>query len=209
MRVPVYLIVAQWALLLALGMLLILVYRQLGRHFSLAKRDTNLGPAVGSGAAEFEYARVSDGSVRRFTPGDGTAALVAFVGPTCPACEQLVVALGDADAAGELAGARALLLISDPPSYLQISEPFRTTRLEIGRVLANATLETYRASATPLLVAIDGAGVVRSAGSVVERADVRSFVAACLLPSPGYAPLPMIPAEPDQPPSPEAATTNH
>jgi hypothetical protein len=194
MRIPVYLEVAQWALLFALGLLVIVLYRQLGRHFSLAKRSDDLGPAVGSGAAGFEYARVSDASVQRFTPGDGRAALVAFVGPTCPACEDLVVALGEADDAGELAGARALLLISESPSYLQISEPFRTTRLEVGQILADATIEAYRASATPLLVAIDGAGVVRSAGSVIERADVRAFASACLLPPPGHAPLPVVAA---------------
>jgi hypothetical protein len=183
MKIPVFLVVAQWALLFALGMLVIVMYRQLGRHFSKGKSKTDLGPVVGSRATGFEYTRVSDDAVQNFMPGDGRAALVAFVGPTCPACEDLVQAMNNADHAGHLTGLRSLLLITDPPSYLQISQPFRTTRLEIGRVLANATLEAYRASATPLLVAIDAAGVVRAAGPAVEIDDVKAFVGACLLPS--------------------------
>jgi hypothetical protein len=191
MRIPVYLAVAQWALLFTLGILVIVMYRQLGRHFSKSKPSSELGPPVGGRAVDFEYARVTDGTVQRFTPGGGQAALVAFVGPTCPACEELVMAIDEADHAGDLAGVRPLLLISDPPSYLQISEPFRTTQLEIGQVLANATLEAYRASATPLLVAIDCAGIVRSAGPVARIEDVRTFAHACLLPSPDRSMLPV------------------
>jgi hypothetical protein len=202
-----YLAVAQWALLFALGLLVIVLYRQLGRHFRLSQPDTALGPPVGSEAARFEYARVTDASAQHFTPGNGTAALVAFVGPTCPACEDLVVALGEAADAGELVGVRVLLLISDPPSYLQISEPFRTTRLEVGRIVADATLEAYRASATPLLVAIDGTGIVRSAGPVIDREEVRAFAVACLLPSPQHPPLPVVPTGAANGQMPEATTT--
>lgn len=198
MRIPVYLATAQWALLFALGVLVTVMYRHLGRHFNLAKPDIQLGPAVGSGAVSFEYARVADATVQRFTPGCGRAALIAFVGPTCPACEELVTSLGQARDNGELDSVRALLLISEPPSYLQISEPFRTTRLEIGEILANATLEAYRASATPVLVSIDGTGVVRSAGPATKLAEVRAFVQACLVPVAGHATLPILPAEPGQ-----------
>jgi hypothetical protein len=192
-RIPVYLAIAQWVLLFSLGVLVIVMYRHLGRHFNLAKPDIQLGPAVGSSAVGFEYAQVADATVQRFTPGHGRAALIAFVGPTCPACEELVTALGEARDNGELDSVRALLLISEPPSYLQISEPFRTTKLEIGEVLANATREAYRASATPVLVAIDGAGVVRSAGPATELAEVRAFVQACLVPMAGHAALPVLP----------------
>jgi hypothetical protein len=192
-RIPVYLATAQWALLFALGVLVIVMYRHLGRHFNLAKSDIQLGPAVGSSAVSFEYTRVADATVQRFTPGHGRAALIAFVGPTCPACEELVTALGEACDNGELDSVRALLLISEPPSYLQISEPFRTTQMEIGEILANATLEAYRASATPVLVAIDGTGVVRSAGPATKLVEVRVFVQACLVPIAGHAALPVLP----------------
>ena len=195
MRIPVYLATAQWALLFALGVLVVVMYRHLGRHFNLAKPDVQLGPAVGSSAVSFEYDRVADGTVQRFTPGHGQPALIAFVGPTCPACEDLVTVLGEARDNGGLDGVRALLLMAEPPSYLQISEPFRTTRLEIGEILADATLEAYRASATPVLVAIDGTGVVRSAGPATKLREVRAFVQACLVPMAGHAALPVLPGQ--------------
>lgn len=175
MTIPLYVVVAQWALLFSLGLLVIVMYRQLGWHLNAIAPKGELGPVVGSAAAGFEYTRVSDTTVQRFTPGDGRAAMVAFVDPMCPACEELVSALNDADGAGELSAMRVLLLISDPPSYLAISEPFRTTKLEVGRVLADATLEAYRARATPLLVAVDAGGVISSAGPATRLEEVRFF----------------------------------
>jgi hypothetical protein len=181
-RVPFYLAAAQWALLLVLGVLVVLMYRQLGSMLRRDGQPVQLGPAAGSRAAELPYTRASDDRECSFTPGDGTGALLAFVDPTCPACEELVTVLSAAHDAGELAGLRVLLLMSDPPAYLEISAAFRATKLEIGRPADRAALESYRATATPLLIAIDGAGLVRAAGSVLRRAEVLGFARACLLP---------------------------
>jgi hypothetical protein len=206
MRIPVYLAVAQWVLLLTLGLLVIVMYRQLGRVLGQAK-PASLGPAVGSTAASFAYTRMAsitgngtagNGAqgtvVHHLTPGDGQATLVAFVDPTCPSCEQLVTALGTAEQAGQLASLRVLLLMSDPPRYLQISDAFRTCRLEIGQAVAHSELDAYNASATPLLVAIDGTGVVRAAGAAAQLADVRSYIQASLVPPP-EATLSVVPNE--------------
>jgi hypothetical protein len=195
MRIPLFLVVAQWTLLFALGLLVIVMYRQLGRVFGRARQPTELGPPVGSRAAGFGYTRVrdGDGALARLAPGDGQPVLLAFVDPTCPACEEAVAALDAARLAGELSGLRALLLISDPPSYLQISDVFAATGLDIGRAADPAGLAAYRASATPLLVAIDGAGLVRAAGPAVRPAEVRAFIQACLMPPPG-ATLGVVPA---------------
>jgi len=178
MRIPLSLEVAQWALLFALGSLLIVLYRQLGRLLS-GRPDADLpGPAVGSTAAPVRYAAAADGTPGRLTPGDGVPCLIAFVDPTCPSCEQLVASLGDAQAASELVGVRVLLLISDPPGYLGISAAFSSTRLEIGRPLSAGEVASYRATGTPLLVAADGGGIVRAAGVVTTLAEVRSYAAA-------------------------------
>jgi hypothetical protein len=204
MRIPLFLVVAQWALLLALGLLVITAYRQLGRVLGRSNTPPELGPAIGSRPGRIAYERLahpdgphSGGAARSgdalgtatgegvFVPGAGEPALVAFVDPTCPSCEELVTVLSAARQAGELAGLRVLLLTTDPPGYLQISAAFRATSLEIGRPLDRADLEPYRASATPLLVAIDGGGVVRAAGTAVRIAEVRAFSQACLLPPPG------------------------
>jgi hypothetical protein len=194
MTIPVYVAVAQWVLLLSLGVLVTVMFRQLGRQLAVTRPPGALGPEVGSRAAAFGYARLGDGGEEFFEPGSAGAALLAFADPSCPSCEELVAALNAADTDGDLGKLRPLLLISEPSSYLQISGPFRETRLPLGRLLADATMQAYGVSATPLLVAIDGAGIVRAAGPATRRADVRAFVRACLLPPPGPATPPVPPA---------------
>jgi len=178
MRIPLYLEVAQWALLFGLGSLVVVLYRQLGRLLSHERDRAEPGPAVGARAAPIRYARLPDRSAGQLTPGDGQPALIAFVDPTCPACEQLVGSLSALAAAGELAGIRVLLLISDPPGYLSISAAFQDTSLEIGRPLGAAEVAGYRASSTPLLVAVDGSGVVRAAGVTSTLAAVQAQAAS-------------------------------
>jgi len=180
-RIPLYLMIAQWALLGALGVLVVILFRQLGRLLSGAARAGELGPRVGSTAAPLRYARPGEDQVLELEPGHGQPVLVAFVDPTCPACEELVGVLGELRADGELDGLRVLLLISDPPSYLRISEVFLATRIEVGRPADPDGLDSYQVSGTPLLVAIDGTGMVRAAGSVVRPPEVRAFAQACLL----------------------------
>jgi hypothetical protein len=221
MRIPLYLAVAQWALLLALGVLVVTAYRQLGRVLGQAAVPADLGPPVGSRPGPIAYqplsaiaaapasrapaagpaagadlagpaglatleAMMADAAdaVRVFGPGQGQAALLAFVDPTCPACEQLVTALSAADEAGELAGLRTLLLVSDPPGYLQISPAFQATGLDLGRSLDPADLEPYRPSGTPLLVAIDADGQVTHAGPAIGPAEARAAIQSCLHPAP-------------------------
>jgi hypothetical protein len=183
-RIPLYLAVAQWALLAALGLLVVVMFRQLGRLMAgNSQSSAELGPPVGNLAAPLTYVRPGEETMLRLTPGDGQPALVAFVDPTCPSCEELVSTLDAARDAGDLTDLRTLLLISDPPGYLQISDAFRSTGLEIGRPTGPDGVDSYRVSATPLLVAIDGAGVIRAAGPVTKNAQVRAYVQACLLPA--------------------------
>jgi hypothetical protein len=181
MRIPLYLAVAQWALLLTLGLLVIGAYRQLGRVFSGKRPAGALGPAPGSSAKEFDYLRIRDGTMQSFRPaGNDGPTLLGFVDPTCPACEELVENLNAADTSGELAGFRTLLVMSDPPAYAEISPAFSFTALEIGRPPTAAAREAYNASATPLLIAIDRAGVIRAAHPAIARKDIRALIQAAL-----------------------------
>jgi hypothetical protein len=178
-RIPLYLAVAQWALLGALGVLVIVLFRQLGRLLNGTAGAAELGPPAGRRAAALSYLRAGEPTPRQLTPGVGGPVLIAFVDPTCASCEQLVLTLDQLRAAGDLAALRVLLLISDPVSYLRISEAFSATELEIGRPADPAGLEYYRVTATPLLVAIDAAGIVTAAGSAIRPAEVRRYVRAC------------------------------
>ncbi len=180
MRIPLYLEVAQWALLFALGALVVVLYRQLGRLLRHEPAQGEPGPAVGERAAPIRYRRLPDGDADQLMPGGGQPALIAFVDPTCPACEQLVSSLGSLHTAGDLAGIRVLLLISDPPGYLSISAAFQDTHLEIGRPLSAAEVSGYRATGTPLLVAVDGNGIVRAAGTASTMPAVQAQAASII-----------------------------
>ena len=151
---------------------------------------------MGSMAARLQYSRFADDTVQYLTPGDGQPTLLAFVDPTCPSCEQLVYTLGTAEQTGELSGLRVLLLTSSPKSYLKVSAAFRATRLECGRILAQATTQAYGATSTPLLVAIDRDGVVRAADTAIQLAEVRTFIRACVLPPDEGESIPITAAAP-------------
>jgi hypothetical protein len=179
-RIPLYLAIAQWALLGALGILVIVLFRQLGRLLNGNAKAAELGPVTGSRAAALSYLRPGEQVPRQVTPGGGEPLLIAFVDPTCPSCEQLVLTLDQVRATGDIAALRILLLISDPASYLQISDAFSATELEIGRPADPAGLEYYRVTATPLLVAIDATGTVTAAGSAIRSAEVRRYIQASL-----------------------------
>ncbi|HEY3907526.1 MAG TPA: thioredoxin family protein [Streptosporangiaceae bacterium] len=180
LRIPLYLAIAQWALLGALGVLVIVLFRQLGRLLRGTATAAELGPVIGSRAAGLSYLRPGEQVPRKLAPGTGQPALIAFVDPTCPSCEQLVLTLDQLQAAGDLAAVRVLLLISDPASYLQISEAFSATELEIGRPSDPAGLESYRVTGTPLLVAVDASGMVTATGSAIRAAEVRRYIQASL-----------------------------
>lgn len=185
MKIPLFLAIAQWALLLALGLLVVAAYRQLGRVFAGKRPAGALGPVPGSNAQGFDYIRIRDNTTQVFRPADNARpTLLGFVDPTCPACEELVENLSAADGSGELSGVRTLLVMSDPPAYAEISPAFCSTTIEIGRPPTEAARDSYNASATPLLIAIDRAGMVRAARPTTARKDIRVLMQAALATAP-------------------------
>jgi hypothetical protein len=193
MEISLYLAVAQWTLLFGFAFLVIMLYRQLGHVFG-AKAPFKHGPPAGTRAESFEYKRVSDHTLQYVAPGGGQPALLAFVNPTCQACEELVRALSAAHKSGDLKDLRVLLLISEPATYLQISDAFRATDLEIGQILSKAPLNSYKVTATPLVIAIDAGGVIGASGAATELAEVRGFIRACFVPhhEPHFPDLPVV-----------------
>jgi hypothetical protein len=192
-RIPEYVAIAQWVLLLTLGLLVTLMFRQLGRQLGVIKAPADLVPAVGTPAAGFEYARLDTGTREFFEPAAGRPALLAFADPTCPSCEELVAGLNQAHADGGLAEVRPIILTSESASYLQISGPFRDTPLPVGRLVSDSARQAYRVSATPLLVAVDAEGLVRAAGPAARPADIAAFVHASVVPGPHGGTLPVLP----------------
>jgi hypothetical protein len=96
-----------------------------------------------------------------------------------------VASLGEVAGAGELPGFRILLLTADPPSYLHISEIFKSTRLELGAMTSRETRAAFDAATTPLLVAVDPAGFIRASDHARGRDEILSVSRAATLPPAG------------------------
>ncbi len=71
LRIPLYLAIAQWALLGALGVLVIVLFRQLGRLLNGTAKAAELGPVTGSRAAGLSYVRPGEQMPRQLAPGAG------------------------------------------------------------------------------------------------------------------------------------------
>jgi hypothetical protein len=180
MTVPVYVVVAQWLALASLGLLVIIMYRQLGRVFARKTRPENLGPPLGSRAVEFDYRHLADDSIRSVRYEDAPGTLLAFVDPTCPACEELVENLGEAKATSELDGIRVLLATYEPPDYIHLSDAFSLTQHEIAWPTSDSVRSDYGVEATPLVIAIDARGIVRGVRPTSQLKDIRALKQAAL-----------------------------
>ena len=177
-RIPLYLEIAQWALLLGLGTLVIVLYRQLGRLLTTTGEPRRPARQSAAKAAPIRYARIPADSACRLTPGDGQPALIAFVDPTCPACEQLVASL--ASCGSRASSTECAYCCSCPirPGYLRYlcgvpgDEPGDRPSAQRRRRSAGTG-----STGTPLLVAVDRGGVVRAAGVTSKLTEVRAHAA--------------------------------
>jgi methylamine dehydrogenase accessory protein MauD len=92
-------VILAWMLLLALGVLVLLLYRQFGLVYLGSGQRVNL-TGLGIGKHAPEHQRVTLEGVEReidwTSAGPGRGTLVLFGGPRCPICAQLVPELNDA-----------------------------------------------------------------------------------------------------------------
>jgi hypothetical protein len=175
-QIPLYLAVVQWVVLLSLGLLVLLMYRQLARQMGIGARPQEPGLPTGTRATAFDYVSVPANGARRqarFEPASGRPALVLFADPSCTACDEALIALEDAvrSTAGE--DLVVLVVTTEPDTYLAASKAFQTTMLPLARV-ANDVARSYRVDVTPFAYGIDRRGVIRA--SLVPR-SARDFEA--------------------------------
>ena len=172
MRIPSYLEVAQWALLFGLGGLVIVLYRQLGRLLSHSGKHEEPGPEIGSRAAPIRYLQVPAGTPSRVAPGDGMPLLIAFVDPTCPACEQLVSSLSAPQVADELLGCTDLAADVRPAGLCDRLPGFPGDQpgdRQAGQRRRSRKLPADQHSAAR---GVDRAGTVRAAGIARMPAEI-------------------------------------
>jgi hypothetical protein len=177
-QIPVYLAVAQWVILLSLGLLLVILYRQLSRHLGIGPRPSQGGLAVGSPAEGFTYEPLNrhDG-LGRFEPASGRPSLLMFADPSCVGCETALRALSDEVQPVELEGLEVLVVTTEPAAYVAASPTFEAAAVPLGRI-TSAIADRYRVVATPTAYAIAADGTVRAEGHPTSAGELRTLVAA-------------------------------
>lgn len=173
-------LVLLWLAVLALGLMLWALSRQVGVLFErvapMGALVTDAGPPVGSPSPNFSLIGLQSESVEIGGP-QGRAQLVFFLAPTCPVCKKLIPVL---KALHRDEGARLrVVLASDgasPEAHLVF---MREQGLEaMPYVLSPELGMGYRVSRLPYAVLLDDQGVVRAKGLVNNREQLDSLLNA-------------------------------
>ena len=172
-------VVLLWAAVLALGVMLWALSRQVGVLFErvapMGALVTDSGPAVGSESPQFTLTGIQSEPVQI----GGFAAkptLVFFLSPTCPVCKKLLPVLQglQRDEGRQL----AVVLASDGEAAAHLKF-VREQRLEaLPYVLSTELGMSYRVSRLPYGVLLDARGVVVAKGLVNSREQLDSLLNA-------------------------------
>ncbi|MGH2532600.1 MAG: TlpA family protein disulfide reductase [Thermomicrobiales bacterium] len=175
---PLWIVVAQWILLLGLGLLVVVLYRQLGYYLRLQRIGAeNLGLAVGEPAPAFDFAGV-DGTTsvaQRFNPG-GQWSLLLFADPQCAGCERALYALESLREQGAISHVRTIVVTHAEAAQLAVDEVFRATAAEIARIENDHVADLYRIRRTPFAYLVDPQGVVRTKGVTEDQGTLRDLL---------------------------------
>lgn len=176
------LIVAQvlsWIMIVALGLALLALARQVGvLHMRVAPAGaltTAGGPAVGTGTRAIEATTIDGAHVHIGGPAPGSPLrLLMFVSPSCPLCKNLIpmaksfardervqlIFIGDDDVAAQ----RAMIEKHGIAGYQFINGPEVGQAFEVGKL--------------PYAALLDADGVVLSKGLVNSREHLESLIVA-------------------------------
>jgi methylamine dehydrogenase accessory protein MauD len=172
-------VILLWLAVLALGLMLWALSRQVGVLFErvapMGALITDAGPAVGTPSPSFLLTGLMSEPVQIGGPQQ-QAELVFFLAPTCPVCKKLIPVL-KALVKDEGRGLK-VVLASDgaAPDHLAF---VREQGLEaMPYVLSTELGMSYRVSRLPYAVLLDAAGTVRAKGLVNSREQLDSLLNA-------------------------------
>jgi hypothetical protein len=174
---PLWLVVSQWTLLFALGLLVIVMYRQVAYLQMLkdagSERD---GLPIGERAPSFDCTPINRGTAvpSRFEPA-GHWSLLLFADPGCASCETALQALEQL-VSTFTPTLRIQVVTSAEPARITAVETFNTTSFDICRVHHEVSTQLYRARVTPFAFLIDPEGIIRAKGIAGNERSLRNLV---------------------------------
>jgi methylamine dehydrogenase accessory protein MauD len=172
-------VVLLWAAVIALGLMLWALSRQVGVLFErvapMGALITDSGPAVGQASPRFDLAGIQSEAVQ-IGGSTARATLVFFLSPTCPVCKKLLPVLQALQR--DERGSFGVVLASDgeQADHLRF---VREHGLEtMPYVLSTELGMAYRVSRLPYAVLLDREGTVVAKGLVNSREQLDSLLNA-------------------------------
>ena len=171
-------VVLLWLAVLALGLMLWALSRQVGVLFErvapMGALVTDAGPAVGQPSPIFDLTGLQSEQVVIGGP-QAKSTLLFFLAPTCPVCKKLIPIL-KLLARDEAAQLRVVLASDGEADHLQF---MREQGLQAMPYLLSTELGMgYRVSRLPYAVLIDREGLVQAKGLVNSREQLDSLLNA-------------------------------
>ncbi len=171
-------VVLLWLAVLALGLLVWALSRQVGVLFErvapMGALVTDAGPAVGQPSPIFDLTGLQSEQVVIGGP-QAQPTLLFFLAPTCPVCKKLIPILKHL-ARDEARSLRVVLASDGEGDHLQF---MRDQGLQAMPYLLSTELGmSYRVSRLPYAVLMDRQGTVRAKGLVNSREQLDSLLNA-------------------------------
>jgi methylamine dehydrogenase accessory protein MauD len=171
-------VVLLWLAVLALGLMLWALSRQVGVLFErvapMGALVTDAGPVVGQPSPIFDITGLQSEQVVIGGP-QAKSTLLFFLAPTCPVCKKLIPILKHLSR-DESAQLRVVLASDGEADHLQF---MREQGLQAMPYLLSTDLGmSYRVSRLPYAVLIDREGLVRAKGLVNSREQLDSLLNA-------------------------------
>lgn len=166
-----------WAVVIALGIVVVALARQIGILFErvapMGALMTDAGPKIGEASPKFALQAVSSGKPVSIGAQTGRSLLIFFLSPTCPVCKKLLPVLKSAQKAEK--GWLDIVLASDGDAPKH--EAFITSHKldQFPYVLSSDLGMAYRVSRLPYGVVLDGDGTVRAKGLINNREQLESL----------------------------------
>jgi methylamine dehydrogenase accessory protein MauD len=172
-------VVLLWLAVIALGVLLWALSRQVGVLFErvapMGALMTDAGPAIGQPSPTFHLRGIQSEMVTIGTPTP-TPTLIFFLSPSCPVCKKLIPVL-KALQRDERRGL-AIVLASDGEAAEHLSFVSAQGLQSLPYVLSTELGMSYRVARLPYAVLLDAAGMVAAKGLVNSREQLDSLLNA-------------------------------
>ncbi len=172
-------VVAQWVLLVALGIVLLALLRQVGmlheRLGPVGALSLSGGPKVGDAAPRFTLTAI-DGRAVEIGGASPASTLLFFLSPSCPICKSLIPVIKSI--VREQGSELRLILASDGDLEAQHRMVTKHALGAFPLVLSTELGLAYEVSKLPHAVLLDAAGRVAAKGLVNNREHLESLFEA-------------------------------